>query len=160
MSDVGTFDFDADGYVDMSLFPDDGTELGDAELADLRETLLTDPIEDVAPADWEAMVEDVVVGDYDADSLGASLGTAGAPGVDDAGEWGVIPGGGPEDSLALDGGPFDGFEDSLALDDDALSGDHELELDSGAAQFDDFGDDGFDAIDGAGPETGEPEDMF
>jgi hypothetical protein len=57
MSDVR---FTSDGFVDMEQFPDDGTDLGAAELDALRTTLLADPVEEPTDDQWDAMFDDVV----------------------------------------------------------------------------------------------------
>lgn len=53
-------ELDADGYIDMSQFPDDGTDLAGPELDQLREALHSDPVEEPTPEQWDAMFDDAV----------------------------------------------------------------------------------------------------
>lgn len=54
--------FDADGYVDMDRFPDDGTDVDDAAFDDLRARLLADPVDEPGSEAWEDMCADAVAG--------------------------------------------------------------------------------------------------
>lgn len=54
--------FDADGYVDMDRFPDDGTDVDAAVHDDLRARLLADPVDEPGPEAWEDMCADAVAG--------------------------------------------------------------------------------------------------
>ncbi len=53
-------ELDADGYIDMSQFPDDGTDLAGVELDQLREVLHSDPVDEPTPQQWDAMFDDAV----------------------------------------------------------------------------------------------------
>jgi hypothetical protein len=60
MSGLDGLQLDADGYLDMDQFPDDGTDLADADLAALRDALHSDPVEEPTDQQWDAMFDDVV----------------------------------------------------------------------------------------------------
>ncbi len=60
MSGLDGLQLDADGYLDMDQFPDDGTDLAGPELDQLREVLHADPVEEPTPEQWDAMFDDVV----------------------------------------------------------------------------------------------------
>ncbi|HEX7134940.1 MAG TPA: hypothetical protein VF228_20365 [Iamia sp.] len=94
MSGLDGLRLDADGYLDMDQFPDDGTDLAGPELDQLRETLHADPVEEPTPEQWDAMFDDVVTVDGtgpfaldDVDGLttddGFDAGGDGLPDVDD-----------------------------------------------------------------------------
>lgn len=94
MSDTSGLQLDDDGFVDMAQFPDDGTDLGADELADLRDVLHADPVEEPTAEAWDAMFDEVVTAADDGpfgldDGLGADdlftdtdLGDDGSPAFD------------------------------------------------------------------------------
>lgn len=53
---------DADGFFDMDQFPDDGSDLADAERADLQAALRSDPVEEPTDDVWDALLEVAVGG--------------------------------------------------------------------------------------------------
>jgi len=63
MSGLDALSLDADGYLDMDQFPDDGTDLAGQDLADLRDALLSDPVDEPTPDEWDALLDDVVTDD-------------------------------------------------------------------------------------------------
>lgn len=60
MSNLDSVVLDADGFIDMEQFADDGTELGDADLASLHDALRADPVDEPSADAWDALVDDVV----------------------------------------------------------------------------------------------------
>jgi hypothetical protein len=60
MSGLDGLQLDADGYLDMDQFPDDGTDVAGADLDQLREVLHSDPVEEPTAEQWDAMFDDVV----------------------------------------------------------------------------------------------------
>lgn len=63
MSGLDGLQLDADGFVDMDQFPDDGTDLPEADLAELRDTLHSDPVDEPTDAEWDAMFDQVLASD-------------------------------------------------------------------------------------------------
>ena len=59
MSDLG---LDADGFVDMDQFPDDGTDLGGDDLVDLRTALHADPVVEPSDEVWDDMFSEALAG--------------------------------------------------------------------------------------------------
>jgi hypothetical protein len=129
MSGLDGLQLDADGYLDMDQYPDDGTDLAGAELDQLREALHSDPVEEPTAEQWDAMFDDVVTaGDTGPFALDDVEGLT----VDDGGETST-----PDD--VLDGDDLPDAEDlpddgdvpvddldGLALDD---AGADDLDLD-------------------------------
>lgn len=161
MSGLDGLELDADGFVDMDQFPDDGTDLVGADLDQLRATLHSDPVDEPTPEQWEAIVDDVVGLDLDAgpfavDDPDAPLadpvedgtaddapddGGAGDPGDADPGDadpGDADPGG---DDAVVGGGPDDVDVDLLDDIDPDLDLDHGL----GLLPADDSADDTVDA---------------
>lgn len=111
MSGLDSISLDASGFLDMDSFTD-GSDLSDDVLAGLRDTLLSDPVDEPSDDDWSALVDEVVV---DADP------------ADDAGPFTVDDGdiAGVRDASADDDAPADDAsaegdeqaDDDLALDD-------------------------------------------
>lgn len=99
MSGLDGLQLDADGYLDMDQFPDDGTDLAGPELDALRDTLHADPVDEPTAEQWDAMFDDVVAG-----------GDTGPFAVDDVD--GLVA----DDVFGTDDGPVD---DDLPVDDDA-----------------------------------------
>jgi len=60
MSGLDDLQLDADGYLDMDQYPDDGTDIAGPELDQLREVLHSDPVEEPTAEQWDAMFDDVV----------------------------------------------------------------------------------------------------
>ncbi len=82
MSGLDGLSLDADGFVDMDQFPDDGSDLGAGDLDALRAVLHADPVDEPTDDHWHAMFDSVVAG---ADDGPFSLeGLPGADGFDDA----------------------------------------------------------------------------
>lgn len=176
MSGLDGLQLDSDGYLDMDQFPDDGTDLADAELAQLRDTLHADPVEEPTDQEWDAMFDEVVAGedtgpfavddtdalptDLDADgddvfglgeSAGEELDSADDGSTDDDGS--AASDDGLSDDGLPDGLPDDGLaDDGPALDDGGIE-DLDLTYDDGGLDLtpDDVADDAFaaDALDDA-----------
>ncbi|HMJ75903.1 MAG TPA: hypothetical protein VK507_08015 [Iamia sp.] len=140
MSGLDGLQLDGDGYLDMDQFPDDGTDIAGADLAELREVLHSDPVEEPTAEQWDAMFDDVVavedagpfaLDDVDglvpeAESVSADDpfavddgdGVDGGDGVDatDAGEDGDVALANDPDDLDLDGVTPDELDVDLAPD--------------------------------------------
>lgn len=110
MSGLDGLQLDADGYLDMDQFPDDGTDLAGPDLDRLRDALHADPVDEPTAEQWDAMFDDVVAG-----------GDTGPFAVDDV------------DGLV---GDADGDGDLFATDDPDLPAD-EAEVDADDAPVDD-----------------------
>jgi hypothetical protein len=136
VSGLDGLQLDADGYLDMDQFPDDGTDLADADLAGLRDALHSDPVEEPTDQQWDAMFDDVVsTGDTgpfaldDVEGLNGDLeyeadGSA-APDADDVLDDGDLPDADdgaddldlPPDDLGLDDGGADDLDLDIPVDD-------------------------------------------
>lgn len=57
MSPAEELRFDADGFVDMGAFADDGTDLDPDALAELRDVLLSDPVVEPDEATWDQLLD-------------------------------------------------------------------------------------------------------
>jgi hypothetical protein len=133
MSGLDGLRLDADGYIDMDQFPDDGTDLAGPELDQLREVLHADPVEEPTAEQWDAMFDDVVAGDVtgpfavdDVEGLTADAGDlagdepfGATDGADDVLGEGDLP---DADDLAADDLDLDGTVDDLDLDVDVDAG--------------------------------------
>ncbi|QYG91106.1 hypothetical protein HC251_00765 [Iamia sp. SCSIO 61187] len=162
MSGLDGLELDADGFVDMDQFPDDGSDLVGADLEQLRAALHADPVDEPTPEQWDAIVDDVVGLDLDAgpfavDDPDPLLPDPAEDGTDDAAPDDlddVDPDGdepGEADAGADDADGVAEVDDDVDLDglDDV---DVDLDLDGGLDLMtaDDAGDDPFDAAaDGA-----------
>lgn len=143
MSGLDGLQLDPDGFLDMDQFPDDGTELAAADLAELRETLHSDPVEEPTSEQWDAMFDEVVAAD-----------PAGPFAVDDLdAPVADIDG----DLFALDGAAGEGLApDDLAPDG---AGDPDLDLDGADLEGPDV-DDGLDLAPDDGLDDGFPADAL
>lgn len=129
MSGLDGLQLDADGYLDMDQFPDDGTDLADADLAGLRDALHSDPVEEPTDQQWDAMFDDVV-----------AAGDAGPFALDEVdGLTGDLEG-------ETDGSATADADDVLADDDlpDADDGADDLDLPTDDLGLDDVGADDLD----------------
>lgn len=113
MSGVEGLSLDADGFVDMDQFPDDGTDVAGPDLDALREALHSDPVDEPTAEEWDAMFDSVVSGDD-------------GPFTVDGGDAD-----GGVDPSAVEGA--DAAEGAFALDDDGT------DTDDGAVEVDDAG---------------------
>jgi len=141
MSGLDGLQLDPDGYVDMDQFPDDGTDLGEVDLAQLRQALHSDPVDEPTDAEWEAMYDEVVASDDggpfalddggsvfaddgDGDLFGAEAGDAAADLSDDDTSSDDTDADVDAEALATDGVDPDGDAGDVAgLGDDGLGGD-------------------------------------
>lgn len=130
MSGIDGLQLDPDGYLDMDQFPDDGTDLADADLASLRDTLHADPVDEPSAEQWDAMFDEVITtGDTgpfaleDVDGLVSDDGvfSDAAPASDD-----VVDDISPDDDLSADD---DLSDDDGGIDLDAPADDLDLDLD-------------------------------
>ena len=156
MSGLDGLQLDADGYLDMDQFPDDGTDLADADLAGLRDALHSDPVEEPTDQQWDAMFDDVVTAgdtgpfaldDVDGltDDLDLEADSSAAPDADDVIDDDDLPDVDdgaddldvPTDDLGLDDVDADDLDLDITVDDG-------LDLTPDDAVDDAFPADGFD----------------
>lgn len=129
MSGIDGLSLDADGFVDMDQFPDDGSDLGGDDLEDLQAALRSDPLVEPTDEQWDAMFDQVMEG---VDDGPFALDDA-DPGLDAA-------------AIADD----DAFDVALATEDDLDDPDVDVDdADLDDADLDDIGvsGNGFDPVD-------------
>ena len=140
MSGLDTLPLDDDGMLDMEQFPADTPDLGDAELGELREALLSDPVDEPTDDAWAQMFSEAVADasvdpdgpfglDDDLGDIGgfdAHDGTAAGLYVVDDGEPDLDTD--PDDDTDLD----DGEADPVTVD----HGDGHLDVPGGGDPFD------------------------
>jgi hypothetical protein len=135
MSGLDGLQLDADGFVDMDQFPDDGTDLGETDLVSLRDTLHSDPVVEPTDAEWDAMFDEVVTAD---DSGPFAVDGSDAP-VDDGGDLFGAEAGEAAAEMAVDDGDAAAADDA-DLADDVAADDAAADLDLDASEdlaFDD-----------------------
>ncbi len=134
MSGLDSISLDASGFLDMDSFTD-GSDLSDDALAGLRDTLLSDPVDEPSDDDWSALVDDAVVDAEAADASGPFT-------VDDEDGIAGVRDASDDDDTSADDGTTD-------VDD---QGDDDLSLDDHDEPTDDTTDDG-DIVDEGGADV-------
>lgn len=145
MSGLDGLQLDPDGYVDMSQFPDDGTDLAGPELDQLREALHADPVDEPTAEQWDAMFDDVLTADatgpFALDDVEGLTGDLDLDGDDGAFDLAT------DDGDDLDDPGLDDDLDDTGLDDPSLDDDLDVtaDLDDGGLDLapDDLADDAF-----------------